>query len=102
MMTSPSTKPTRRVAEIQTSFAAKYVTQLCKHFQHRLPVTLEDAAGHIAFSIGGCRARADGNTLTLELEPADDSVVEQLQDVVIRHLARFAFREALSISWRDA
>jgi hypothetical protein len=92
----------RRIAEIQTPFATKYLTQLCKHFQHKLPVTLEDTAGHIAFSIGDCRARVEANVLILELEPKDDSVTEQLQDVVVRHLARFAFRETLSITWRDA
>ena len=42
------------IATTQTPQAARYLTQLCKHFQHRLPVTLEERHGHIAFDAGTC------------------------------------------------
>jgi hypothetical protein len=45
-----SDHPARSTAEIATPQANRYLTQLCKHFLHKLPVTLEDAAGQIAFS----------------------------------------------------
>ena len=93
------TQSVRSHAEIATPQAARYLTQLCKHFQHKLPVTLEDGSGEISFSIGTCRLRADAAVLTLSLEAADAPHLDQLQDVVARHLLRFAFRESLHIDW---
>lgn len=92
----------KSTAEITTPLASRYMTQLCKHFQHKLPVTLDDASGHIAFSIGDCRLHTDGGRLTLSLASPDDAQLVQLQDVVGRHLLRFAFRETMEIVWRPA
>jgi hypothetical protein len=89
-------------AEIATPLAGRYMTQLCKHFQHKLPVTLDDSAGHIAFNIGDCRLSADAGRLTLTLDSPGDAQLAQLQDVVARHLLRFAFRETMQIVWRPA
>ena len=88
------------IAEIATPQAGRYLTQLCKHFQHKRPVTLEDGSGHIAFGAGDCRLRAAAGVLTLSLDAADEAQLAQLQDVVARHLLRFAFRETLQIEWR--
>lgn len=84
---------------IATPQAARYLTQLCKHFQHRCPVTLEGAAGEIGFSMGVCRLQAAAGTLTLALQASDPAGLQQLQDVIARHLLRFAFRETLQIAW---
>jgi hypothetical protein len=40
--------------------------------------------------------------LTLSLETPDATQMAQLQDVVARHLVRFAFREELQVDWRPA
>ena len=40
--------------------------------------------------------------LTLTVETGEPEALEQLQDVVARHLLRFAFREELAIAWRPA
>jgi uncharacterized protein len=95
-----ATLATYGTAEIATPQARRYLAQLCKHFQHRLPTTLDDASGHIAFGMGDCRLRAEAGILTLSLEAADDAQLVQLRDVVARHLLRFAFRETLQIVWR--
>jgi hypothetical protein len=92
----------KSTAEIATPLAGRYMTQLCKHFQHKLSVTLDDASGQIVFSIGDCRLRADGDRLTLSLDSPDEAQLLQLQDVVARHLLRFAFRETMQIVWRPA
>ncbi len=91
---------TRTTAEIATAHAQRYLTQLCKHFQHRCPVELGDAAGSITFTAGTCSLRADAGALTLSLAAPDEAHLVQLQDVVSRHLVRFAFREALEVNWR--
>ena len=74
--------------------------QLCKHFQHRRPVTFDQQSGHIAFDMGDCRVRAEGRVLRLEAEAPDTVKLAQVQDVVARHLVRFAFREPLRVAWR--
>ena len=83
----------RGEARFATPLAARYLAQLCKHFAHRLPVTLGETEGRIAFPSGLCVARAEGETLILRVEAPDADQCVQLQGVVERHLARFAFRE---------
>ena len=97
---SANAETARSVAEVATPQAARYLAQLCKHFQHKLPVTWDEKAGHIAFSMGECRLSAKDNLLTLSLASPGDAELERLQDVVARHLLRFAFREALDVQWR--
>ena len=92
----------RSAAEIATAQAGKYMTQLCKHFQHEIPVVSDERSGEITFSAGVCRLSAEGETLTLVLEAGDAAQMATLQDVVARHLVRFAFREELKIDWRAA
>lgn len=90
-------------AAIGTANAHRYLSQLCKHFQHRCPVTLEADAGLITFAERGtCRLRATGDALFLILEPLEAAQSEALRDVIERHLRRFAFREDLAIRWRPA
>ena len=87
-------------ARIETGNANRYLTQLCKHFEHRRPVSYADGAGEIAFPAGVCRMRADAGVLTLHIASKDAAALPQLEDVVARHLVRFAFREAIDIEWR--
>jgi hypothetical protein len=91
----------RSVATIPTEHASRYLQQLCKHFAHKLPVTFDPHAGQIEFSIGICRLVATDTALTLDLEAPEAEQMPQLQDVVVRHLVRFAFREELAIKWSD-
>jgi len=92
----------RSTAEIATAQARRYMIQLCKHFEHKLPVTYDDHTGRIALSVGVCRLAAAGDRLTLSGEAPDAAQLAQLQDVVARHLVRFAFREEMQIDWRAA
>lgn len=92
----------RSLAEIATPQATRYLTQLCKHFAHRCPVMLGATSGQIAFNGGDCRLHADAGTLSLALAATDDGELLALQDVVARHLLRFAFREPMQVTWRPA
>jgi uncharacterized protein len=87
------------VAEVATPNAGRYLQQLCKHFQHKRPVTYDERSGRIAFSLGDCYLDADAGVLRLSLIAPDTPHMEQLQDVVARHLIRFAFREEMQIVW---
>jgi hypothetical protein len=94
----------RMIGILETASAKRYLSQFCKHFAHKLPVELAagNEAGTVGFGAGTCVLEADDArlTLTLNAETADNILV--LQDVAIRHLVRFAFREELKLEWRGA
>jgi hypothetical protein len=89
----------RAEAQIPTASASKYLQQLCKHFQHKLPATFDAQAGQITFPLGETKLAADDETLTIRVESANGEDLERLKDVVVRHLVRFAFREELKVDW---
>ena len=88
-------------AEIPTASASRSLQQLCKHFAHKLPVTFDPAEGRIGFSIGDVDLHAGEAGLRIDLTSPDAERLEQLKDVVVRHLVRFAFREELTVAWAD-
>jgi hypothetical protein len=92
----------RSETAIGTEQASRYLQQLCKHFAHKIPATFDEHVGEISFSVGECRLEAEGATLRILLEAPNAEDMEQLKDVVIRHLVRFAFREELIANWQDA
>lgn len=101
-MTMPTTPLVRSIAEVSTPVPERYLAQLCKHFQHKLDVVFDNQSGQIVFPLGDCRLKAGDGTLTLSAEAADAETLAKLQDVVARHLLRFAFREEMQIDWRAA
>ena len=99
-----ATEAVMRTAEarVATERAGRYLAQLCKHFEHKLPVTLGEAAGRIDFPFGHCDLRAQGEMLVLTAVAADEAALDQVQDVIARHLLRFAFRDVLAVKWEPA
>ncbi|WP_411033634.1 DUF2218 domain-containing protein [Shinella sp. BYT-45] len=87
-------------AAVPTGHASRYLQQLCKHFAHKRPVTFDEQAGEISFPIGDCRLKAERDALLIDLTAPGADDLEQLKDVVVRHLVRFAFREELRIDWQ--
>ena len=104
-MSEQETGPEARLtstATVETAKAAGYAAQLAKHFAHKIPARFEDGTGEITFSAGTCRLEAEGTRLTLTAEAATPEALGQVEDVVARHLLRFAFREELALDWRRA
>ncbi len=89
-------------ARVGTTLPRRYMTQLCKHFEHRLAVSYDETRGSIAFQAGVCRLAVEPDALVMTVEAADAAALPQLQDVVARHLVRFAFREPPEIVWQPA
>lgn len=89
-------------ADISTKSAARYLGQLCAHFSHKpeLEVVREEESGLIRFPSGECSLKATEGTLHLEVAGRDQFTLERLQDVIDKHLQRFAFREPPVIEWR--
>ena len=90
------------IAHVRTELPRRYMGQLCKHFEHELPVTLEETSGLIAFSFGTCTLRAEAAALVLQADAEDAETLARTEDVVARHLLRFAFREPPEIVWHPA
>jgi hypothetical protein len=98
-----SSQPQSSVSKVSTAVPRRYLGQLCKHFQHKLPVTYAEhyETGRIEFSVGSCELEADEaqGVLTMHAYAANDADLSRLEDVVARHLVRFAFRETLDLTW---
>lgn len=86
-------------ARIDTSRASRYLGQLCKHFAHKIPVTHTAEEGRIEFPFGVCLLDAQPELLILRAEASDAHALAQVEDVVARHLERFAFRDKPEIRW---
>jgi len=89
-------------SRITTASARRYLGQLCKHFQHKLLASYDEdfQHGRIEFSVGVCELDAtDPSLLVMRASAASDADLERLEDVVARHLERFAFREPPQVSW---
>jgi hypothetical protein len=89
-------------ARVPTAVPRRYLAQLCRHFQHKLPVTLAEDHGRIEFPGGVCALEAEAGTLVLRVTAEDDAALATLEDVAARHLARFAFRDKPEIHWTRA
>lgn len=89
----------RSEARVATPRSARYLGQLCKHFAHRIPASYEAGQGRIEFPSGICELEAAGDLLILRASAADSPSLAQVEDVVARHLERFAFRDKPEINW---
>jgi hypothetical protein len=99
------------IAEVPTSHASKYLQQLCKHWQHNLSVVFTPEHGTVRFpkDARGADWTADAlvtfdagsDTLSVRIDASNDAHLDAMQEVVARHLDRFAFREApLAFDWQ--
>ena len=89
----------RSEARVATPRSARYLGQLCKHFAHRIPANYDGGQGRVEFPTGVCEMDASGDVLILRASATDAPSLAQVEDVVARHLERFAFRDKPQISW---
>ena len=82
---------------IETPKASRYLQQLCKHFDHKVPVEFDAHRGSIKLPFGTCDLLATEEALTLTISGDDTAKLER---VFGDHLERFAFREDIIIKWQ--
>lgn len=91
------------LASVPTASAARYLSQLCKHWSHRFEVQFDAQSGRIELPLGLCRLTAGPDALGIVLEAADEAGLAKMEDVVAEHLNRFAHREGeLAFAWTRA
>ncbi|SMF74277.1 DUF2218 domain-containing protein [Allosphingosinicella indica] len=69
-----------------------------------MPVEFDKREGRVSFPSGAVAfMTAEPDALQVRIETPDGVELTQMQDVVARHLDRFAFREVpLAFDWRPA
>jgi hypothetical protein len=87
-------------ATVTTDRPQRYGKQLVSHLSRRSEGTWDDQAqtGFIQFGSGRVDLSCSDDALLLSLV-TDDSDLDQLEDVVGRHLVRFGTRDELIVSW---
>ncbi|MCT2399463.1 DUF2218 domain-containing protein [Novosphingobium mangrovi (ex Huang et al. 2023)] len=92
-------------SKVKTANGGKYVRQLCKHWSHKLQTEVEGDSGKVVFPNAVATMDVDDEGIAIAITGEDRAELEQLTDVVARHLDRFAFREAplgYDWTWREA
>jgi hypothetical protein len=80
--------------------ARTYMIQMCKHFAHKVEATFDDRHGRIALGQRVCELEVSApDALRICLTAGDEAGLHAIEDVVDRHLRRFAFEEELTIQW---
>jgi hypothetical protein len=98
-------------AQVPTKSGSRYLQQLCKHWSHNLEVAFTPEHGIVTFPHDARGADYPGDALvtfdahdeTLEtrIDASAPDQLENMKNVVARHLDRFAFREApLTFDWQ--
>jgi len=75
---------------------------LCQHFAQKVKTTFSASAAHVSFPFGACEFEADDTHLKLTAKAGSADQLDQVVDIVTRHLERFAFRENPDLDWRKA
>lgn len=86
-----------------TAHAQKYMTQLCTHFAHKIPATVDGETAEARFAMGIAHMSADNTALTVRLTAETADAAAQMKPIIDDHLRRFAFREKFTqMAWNDA
>ncbi|MFI5977807.1 DUF2218 domain-containing protein [Streptomyces sp. NPDC051452] len=87
-------------ARVTTGRPARYVKQLVSHMGHKTTATLaSDGRGTITVAAGTCTLTPAADRLELTATAVDAESLARVQDVITRHLVRFATREELAVQW---
>jgi uncharacterized protein len=90
----------RATAQVATDAAPRYAKQLAAHLGRRLEVRDEDRGTRLVFANGSCLMVASDAALELLVEAEDAPGLENVKDVVARHLERFGQRNELTVDWK--
>lgn len=98
--------PVTSRAHVPTTHAHRYVAELCSRLRERAPaapepgltVELTEAGATIDFGWSRCTLAADDSHITLQAEAEDDQALDQICELIARHLEGHA-EQRLSLAW---
>ncbi|WP_310723491.1 DUF2218 domain-containing protein [Streptomyces sp. N2A] len=89
-------------ALVTTDRPARYLKQLVSHLGHKATTRLSgNSRGTVSLDAGTCVLTADAEGLRLIVTASDTEGLTRVQDVVARHLVRFATQETLNVDWTE-
>ncbi|GAA2805386.1 hypothetical protein GCM10010441_32770 [Kitasatospora paracochleata] len=89
-------------ALVDTDRPERYIKQLVSHLGRKVSTDLTlDGRGTVTLSAGSCVLVPGPDGLELTATAADAEALAGVQDVVARHLVRFAAREDLAVDWSE-
>lgn len=87
-------------ATYPTVHGSKYISQLCKHFAHKVEVNWDEHEGRAALPTGSLVMQADAEALRFHIVSEDAKAMIQARFTVDSHLVTFAHREGYTgLSW---
>ncbi|MGE4528660.1 MAG: DUF2218 domain-containing protein [Rhodospirillaceae bacterium] len=91
----------RSQARVAAPKPAQTMTQLAKHFAHKIAVEVSGAEARAAFPGGECRMAA-GETLDLVCMAETEADLRRIEGIVGGHLERFLWRTPTAVTWEAA
>ncbi|MBZ9676896.1 DUF2218 domain-containing protein [Mesorhizobium sp. ES1-1] len=86
-----------------TARASRYLQKLCKHWAHKFPVEFNPTHRTIDLtSLGRTVMDADAAAQHITVSTDEAGSIERLGSVAADHIKRFAFREELTVDWKQA
>jgi hypothetical protein len=86
---------------VRTEKATRYVTQLCKHFQHKVQVDWDEAQALVHFPMGQCWLAPDPDGFHVRCRAESAKALATVKYILDDHVSRFGWREKLAVAWGD-
>jgi len=87
-------------AVVVTDRASRYLTQLCKHFAHKVHAEWDESKGYADFGWGTCTLTATSEALVLDAQAPDGDGLDRVEHVVGDHATRFGVKDNLTVTWK--
>lgn len=87
-------------AHFVTDQSARLLKRLCTHFSHKIQAEWDEQRGHLVFDMGQATLEASEGELTLHCQAQTATQLDQLQDILGRHLQGMARLPNLSLDWQ--
>lgn len=91
----------KSIARVAAPKPAQAMTQLAKHFSHKIAVEVSETEAHAAFPGGECAMLA-GETLELACSAETEADLHRIEGIVGGHLERFLWRTPTTVTWEAA
>lgn len=86
-------------ALVKTATPARYISRLCKHFAHKLPVSFDLQQGRIEFPVALALLNANAEGLALQVQADTPEDLQRIRQVVASHFERVAWQAELTLDW---